>query len=177
MTQTISKPTPQERKDATAELRKEHETYFRAAGISDAKYIPKMAHYVKGLDGLQMGFFESEITGKGDLYTEKVSMQMESEDEARTLYRLRYNPHYEEEYAKSEPNTKGYFRYFVPLSEMEIVNAEDEVPIVEIPQDPNEGDIPMEKMTMRDHAAIQLRHPGSNKQWLNTMIKEANNGK
>lgn len=174
-----TKPTPQERKERTAELRKLHQPTFDALGIPDAVFIPKMAHHVKGLEGIHMGFFESEL--KTTVYTEKVSMQLESEDPDRVLYMVRYNPYYETEYAKSKPMSNGNYRYFVPVDEMEIVNVttknstKKKTTKVTIPKDPD-ADQPFDQMTMRDYAAIHMQRPVSLKPWLNELI-ENNNGK
>lgn len=184
----VKKPTPEERKERTNELREKHQPVFDALGVPDAVFIPKMAHYQKGLEGLHMGFFESELEHGEDVYTEMVSMQMTPEDPGRTLYRYRANPHYKEELAASEPMPNGHCRYFVPVDELEEVTmptksapkkrtaskATSKVDdIVMIPQDPDMGDIPMDQMTMRDYAAIQLKVPMSSKSWLNDMIEEA----
>ena len=115
---TTKKPTPEERKKITADLRQKHQPIFDALGKPDALFIPKMAHYQKGLTGLHMGFFESELEKGQDIYTEKVSMELESEDPTRTLYKVRPNPHFKEEYAASEPMPNGHCRYFIPTDEL-----------------------------------------------------------
>lgn len=178
MTQ-FKKPTPQERKEATAKLREKHQPIFDALGISDAEYVPKMAHFQKGLTGLHMGFFEGELIKGCDVYTEKVSMSLEPEDPNRTLYRWRYNPHFKEEYPTSDPTEGGYIRYFVPVEELEEVylkpvnagigKVKEEI---HIPFDPN-TDALMDQMTIRDYAAIHLKTPVSQKDWLNTIIKDS----
>ena len=171
-----TKPTPKERKERTAQLRELHQPIFESLGNPEALYIPKMAHNVKGLEGLHMGFFKSELDHGEDVYTEKVSMAQESEDPSRTLYRVRFNPHFEDEYATSEPMPNGHCRYFIPVDELEVVTEEttEEEDIV-IEQDPDAGDLPMDQMTMRDYAAIKLLVPRSSKGWLNSMIEEAIN--
>ena len=164
------KPTPQERKEMTAELRKKHQPYFDAEKTPEASFIPKMAHFVPGLEGLHMGFFESEM--KEDVYTEMVSMQLESEDPSRTLYKVRYNPHFEEEYAKSAPMSNGSCRYFIPLDEMEAIDpTKSENKKITIPKDPD-ADLPMDQMTMRDYVAIHTGKPVSFKPWLNELIQK-----
>jgi len=165
-----NKPTPQERKEMTSELRKRHQLTFNALGCPDAQYIPKMAYVPKELDEVCMGFFESELD-EGDIYTEKVSMNMESEDPSRTLYKIKYNEWYKDEHPTSPPNSvTGNVRYYIPLAEMEIVerptNNESEFNLI----DPDE-DMPLDQMTMRDFAAIILKKPVSKKEWLNTLIK------
>lgn len=168
----VTKPTPQERKKRTAELRKKHQPIFDALGVPDAVFIPKMAHYVKGLEGIHMGFFESELEHGEDVYTEKVSMQLESEDPDRTLFKVAGNPHYDEEYAKSEPTAGGSFRYFVPVEEMEEITMPSKTAKkISIPKDP-ERDQPMDQMTMRDFYSMIQNKPVSSKDWLNDLISK-----
>jgi len=115
------KPTPQERKEITLELRKKHQETFDELSIPDAAFVPKMAYVPKELDEVCMGFFENELL-QGDIYTEKVSMNMESEDPSRTLYKIPFNQFYKDEYATSPPNeVTGNVRYYIPLNEMETV--------------------------------------------------------
>lgn len=124
----MDKPTPQERKDATAELRKKHQPIFDALKIPDAKFIPKMAHHVSGLTGIHMGFFESELNHGEDVYTEMVSIMMESEDETRTLYKYRANPHFKEELVPSDVTITQSTRYYVPMDELEKIDPASIIP-------------------------------------------------
>jgi hypothetical protein len=165
------KPTPKERKEATAELRKYHQSTFDALGNPDAIYIPKMAHFVTDLEGIHMGFFESELGHEQDVYTEKVSKFMEPEDPDRTLYKLRNNPHFKDEYPPSEPMPNGHVRYFVPVVELEAVDVNNLVETSDYSLvDPDE-DPPLTDMTIRDMAALMLRAPVSRRPWLNQLIK------
>jgi len=180
----MNKPTPKERREATLLLRQKHQPVFDKLGIPDAIFIPKMAHHVKGLQGLYMGFFESELNQGQDVYTEMVSMQMESEDPTRTLYKYRFNPHFKDELPASEEEPTKSTRYYVPMEELEVVtipssidskkkgSQTDKKPIT-IPVD-NNADVPMELMTLRDYASIHLCVPESNKDWLNEIIKKSN---
>jgi len=176
------KPTPVERKEKTAELRSKHQPTFDALSIPEAIFIPKMAHHVKGLQGLHMGFFISELDHGLDVFTEMVSMQMESEDPARILYKFRHNPHFKDELAPSDEVPTDSTRYYVPVEELEVVEApkkrgrpkgSTKQRIVTIPTDPNE-DLGMDQMTLRDHACITLKVPKSFKPWLNDIIEAAN---
>lgn len=164
----VKKLTPQERKDRVKELKAYQQPLLDKLGVSDAIYIPKMAHNVAGLEGLHMGFFESELSN-GDVYTEKVSIRMESEDPSRTLYKWNHNPHFKEDYEKSEPASTGDCRYFIPVDELEIMEEPKEELDFDIPNP--DGDCPMEQMTMKDHAAITWMMPVSDKKWLNDLIK------
>jgi len=178
----MSKVVGVDRKKAISELRKYHQETFDALGIPNAIYIPKMAHYVKGVQGVHMGFFESEMNHDQDIYTEKISINMESEDPDRTLYRIRANPHFREEYFTQETIEGKAVKYFVEVEEMEIIpratkkvaqriKVKQDQPMV-IDNDPD-LDLPMEQMTLRDYACLKLGVPGSFKPWLNELIKKS----
>jgi len=189
-------PTPKERNAATLELRKKHQPIFDALSIPDARFIPKMAHHVKDLNGLHMGFFDSELNHGQDVYTEMVSIMMESEDPSRTLYKYRYNPHYKTELATVE-GAASSTRYYIPLDELEVVEMPD-VPVkrgrgrprksttdiaankvtvfrepirtVVTESDDEVEDQLMEKMTIRDYIAIHTGNPVSTKSWINKIV-------
>lgn len=163
------KLTPQERKDITKDLRKKHQPYFDSMGISDAIFIPKMAHFVRDLEGKHIGFFDNELEHGEDIYTEMVSKHLEPEDPNRRLIKVRYNPHFKEEYATSDPLPSGSVRYFIPLDEMEFIEEkeESEFGIADPLEDPL-----VSEMTLRDLAAILLKEPVSNRGWLNEIINK-----
>lgn len=173
------------RKDKTAELIKHHQQNFIMNGIEDPVYIPKCAYQPRGLDGLHMGFFESEIKKAVDVYTECVSINLEPEDPDRKLYKWRHNPHYQDEYPKTDPNSNGHVRYLIPVSELIIIEVPEEkekslFPNFDIPDDDPlrnvdvEGDEPLARMTMKDFSAIMWKKPVSSKKWLNDLIKNLN---
>jgi len=168
---TKTKLTPLARKEKVQELKKFHEQTFKELNVSDPVYIPKMAHFASGLQGLHMGFFESEINHGQDVYTEKVSKIMESEDPQRVLYKYKYNPHFQEEYSTSAPVSTGNVRYLVPVEELEIVDSskvEDEEFNLMNPDE----DLPLDQLTIRDVAALLLKKPVSKKVWLNQIINK-----
>ena len=113
--------TPQERKAKVQELRKEHEDYFQTMGIINALYIPKMAYRPSGKDELHVSFFPSELQKGKNIYTEFVSIEYDSEDPKRTLYLLKHNAHWEEEYEKVT-SSSGFERHIVPVSELKVIN-------------------------------------------------------
>ena len=113
--------TPEERKRKVNELRLEHQDYFDSIEKPDALFIPKMAYRPKGKDDLHISFFPSEMKKGQDIYTEFVSIQYESEDPKRTLYLLKENPFFAEEYELSMSNA-GFERYLVPVSELKVIN-------------------------------------------------------
>ena len=113
--------TPQERKAKVQELRKEHEDYFQKMGIINALYIPKMAYRPSGKDELHVSFFPSELQKGRDIFTEFVSIEYDSEDPKRTLYLLKHNAHWAEEYEKVT-SSSGFERHIVPVSELKVIN-------------------------------------------------------
>jgi hypothetical protein len=124
-----------------------------------------------------IGFFQSEVKKGMDIYTEFTSIDLDPEDPKRVLYKWRFNPHYEEEYAKTEPAANGHYRYLVPVSELMKIEFEQETPTQNslFPNfdaiiDPDQ-DAPLNNITLRDLAAIILQKPVSQKQWLNEIIK------
>ena len=113
--------TPQERKAKVQELREEHEDYFQKMGIINALYIPKMAYRPSGKDELHVSFFPSELQKGRDIFTEFVSIEYDSEDPKRTLYLLKHNAHWAEEYEKVT-SSSGFERHIVPVSELKVIN-------------------------------------------------------
>ena len=113
--------TPQERKIKVLELRKEHEDYFQTNGNINALYIPKMAYRPSGKDDLHISFFPSELQKGKDVFTEFVSIEYDSEDPKRTLYLLKYNADWAEEY-EIITSSSGFERHIVPVSHLLIMN-------------------------------------------------------
>ena len=115
------KMTPQERKVKIKELLVEHADYFMVNQIDKPAYIPKMAYRPGGKDELHVTFFPSELENNMDIYTEFVSIDYESEDLKRTLYLLKYNPHWKDEYELITSNS-GFQRHMVPVGELKVIS-------------------------------------------------------
>jgi hypothetical protein len=113
--------TPTERKEKVAKLREEHEDYFQKSGNINALYIPKMAYRPSGKDELHVSFFPSELGKEKNIYTEFVSIDYESEDPKRTLYLIKHNPHWKEEY-ELITSSSGFERHIIPVSELKVIN-------------------------------------------------------
>ena len=113
--------TPAQRKEKVAKLKEEHQEYFNISNLKNALYIPKMAYRPSGKDDLHVSFFPSELEKKADIYTEFVSIDYDSEDPKRTLYLLKYNPHWKEEYEMITSNS-GFQRHMVPAGELKVIN-------------------------------------------------------
>ena len=154
-------------------LMEKHKPLFEKEGVSNPKFIPRMAYKYEG--ELIVGFYPKEIYGEQDIYTEFCSRDYEPEDPERTLWKWIYNPNYETEYEASEPHpTTGDVRYFVPVDELikvadlHIDNVQTKLEFEELSSD--KSDMPYDAMTIRDYAAIQWKKPVSYKKWLNELI-------
>jgi len=165
------------RKEKTELLFKHHEWKFKLLGEDDPLFIAKVAYPPPGKNEYFIGVFPSEIRKGKDIYTEFTSSDLDVEDPERTLYKWRYNPHYEEEYEKTEVSATGSFRYLIPVAELVKIQF-DEEPTSEPALFPNfeeimnpDLDAPLSQMTIRDLAAIMLSKPVSTKSWLNDLIK------
>jgi hypothetical protein len=112
-----------------------------------------------------------------DFYTEFVSGEFVPQDSERTLWKLHFNPHWEDEY-DTTPTTDSALRYLIPVSELVKVKAPAKtvatragVAVTEFEDFSNLLDCPVSEMTVRDLAAILLKKPVSNKSWLNDLVK------
>lgn len=167
------------RQEKTEELIKHHEWKFKILQEENPLFIPKCAYFPKGKSEMCIGFFQSEFRKGKDIYTEFTSVELEPEDPNRTLYKWRFNPHFEEEYDKTEPSAHNNtsMRYLVPVSELikiEIQREEETTnafPDFDDLPDPD-SDAPLSQITLRDLAAILLKKPVSNKKWLNELIHD-----
>ena len=155
-----------------SELREHHQPVFDALDATNALFFPKMAYRPKDKNELYLSFFPSELKRGYDIYTEFVSREYEPEDQERTLWKWRFNPHWEEEYEATKDLQP---RYLIPVSELIKVNAPKKP--VATQADFFEGgfdgldDSPISELTIRDLAAILLREPVSKKTWLNDLVK------
>jgi len=131
-----------------------------------------------------VGIFPNEFRKEGGFYFELITREFKPADPNRTVYRIPYNPSFEEEY---EMNEKG--SYLVPLEELRIADphavaisgrsailetqkkqtASKSVVSYKAPE-PME-DAPYSEMTIRDFYAIHTGKPVSTKIWLNELIK------
>lgn len=166
--------TTEERKKRITELKEHQQPLLDALGVSGALFFPKMSYRPKGKDELYVSFFPSELKRGYDIYTEFVSREYEAEDPERTLWKWRFNPHWEEEY---EATSEVQPRYLIPVSELIKVTAPKKVENVQQKDIFEEGfltdedDAPISDMTIRDLLAILSKSPVSNKEWLNNLLK------
>ncbi len=151
-----------------ADLRAYHQSTFDSLGVSNALFFPKMAYKPRDKNEVYISFFPSELKRVSDIYTEFVSRDYVSEDPNRSLWKWRYNPHWQEEYEPTEPNDLGNTRYLVPVSEL--IKISSVKPSTTLKPTSGSNDAPISDMTIRDFAAIMTGKPLSNKQWINQMM-------
>lgn len=193
------KLTTAERRDKTEKLIKEHQWKFEVIKEDHPLFIPKSAYIPRGKNEHFVSFFPSELSRQQDIYLEFVSYDLLPEDPNRTLYKLRPNMYYDEEYEKTEGDN---FRYLVPIKELEkieIVNPEvDEFDgleqlteaqsklsfddLMDFPEETKQAsvklydlsvdDLPVSDLTIRDLVAILHKKPVSKKEWLNKLITD-----
>lgn len=114
-------------KDKLKNIKAFHQPTLDALGVPNAILLSKMAYKPSGLSEIHIGFFESEIYKKEDVYIEFGSRDLTPEQVPgcvfRGLYKWTYNPHFKEEYPISDPDpNSGHVRYFVPISELVLVS-------------------------------------------------------
>ena len=179
-------------REKVAYLKQKHLPLFAKEGVANPKFFPKMAYKHNG--ELVISFFEREIYGGVNIYTEFVSRDYTPEDKDRRLFKWIYNPEYKTEYVLSEPHqATGDRRYLIPVDELinvdeyhngvvitesveELEEEESEKTSVEDEEIPfnlgdADADISYEHMTLRDYCAIQWKKPVSQRAWLNSLIK------
>jgi hypothetical protein len=179
-------------------IREYHADLIKDLGITPGDFQMKMAFYSstgKYLNKTVVGIFPSEFRRPSGLYIEVIGRDYKPITNERTVYRVPYNPHFEDEY---ELNERG--SYYVPLEELRIVNPtsvaiskssaaissdsvlknskqETKNPAVTFFKAPisisstSVDDAPYSDMTIRDYYAIHTGNPVSNKHWLNDLIK------
>jgi hypothetical protein len=167
------------REEYTKILREYHKDKLNKFG-ENIKFIPKFAFYRKGStikDGKVLQFFENELSTPVDIYTELIDKNGNPEDPERTLYKIKHNPYFREEYlseTKIDKKKEEYKVYYIPFEELILVSETDDHYSIE-----KEGDeLKWEDLTARDRIALYLRVPESNKEWINKLIlKTKENGK
>lgn len=179
MSEIVKKPI--DTKSSIEKLREKHQPILDRLGVPKALFYPKMAYKPKGKSELFITFFTNELKKRSDIFTEFVSRDYDPEDEDRSLFLWRFNPHWESEYECTEANEFGNKRYYVPVSELIKVNAEFLTDHAVETQDLFSSaappwlsgmDAPLSEMTVKDLAAILLKKPVSEKDWLNKIITD-----
>jgi hypothetical protein len=154
---------PLTRQEKIAKLREHWEVLFKRLALKEAYYYPKPVMKSELNGGEVIWLFPTELAKGEDIYTEPVDFNHTPKAE-RKLYKLRYNPHYKEEYPLVQ--TRIGPQYETPFAEWEEVVTATELQVSL--EDCNIGDL-----TGRDWACIHLKVPKSAKSWLNNLIKES----
>ena len=176
-TKPTQKLTTEERKKRIQELYEYQMTKFMQENVAEPLFIPKMAYKPAMKDEKHITFFASELERAEyydvpkNIYTEFISSEYIPEDPKRTLYKWVFNPHWRTEYDIIEATESIQERFMIPVSELRIVNLEKAEPVKVPTLDLGPTDEPFNMLTIRDLAAIMLKKPVSNKQWLNEIIK------
>lgn len=118
------------RKEKEREFYVQHMDTFKAMGLADPFFTIKTAFFKKGKFGRQCQFFEWELKKGEDIYMEFYDnvyddnskiIGMNPMFEDRQLFKLKYNPFYDEEYeiieaydSEGKPDKK----YLIPVNEM-----------------------------------------------------------
>jgi len=178
----------------TFKLLKEEKPYYKPTLFYPAK--------INKVKTLAVNFWDNEMDHEGFLYVEQTTKDRDLiNTKERILYRWKPNPR--NECHKESSKDKQSVYYVIPVEELEVVSINGVLldtnlipksnPIrtkkvestsfnqgFDDDEDDDNGlpdpdlDLPMDQMTTRDYAAIQLRVPDSHKPWLNEMIKKAN---
>ena len=174
--------SPEDKKENLKKIKEFHKGTLTELGVIDYSLLPKLAYKPSDKTELHVSFFYSEISKGQDVYLEFTDRNNVPEDPDRTLYLWKFNPHFEEEYEKTDPTPgTGHVRYLVPVDELKVIKRYSPEAmirtIIETPKEfefnlPNpDTDPPINEMTIRDLAAIMLGKPVSKKEWLNNIIK------
>ena len=119
------------RQENTKILMATHLPTFNKLGIVDPYFIAKSAWAPPG-EPLKMQFFPNELKIGKDIYTELSDFEGKSEDPTHTLYKLKHNPFYKEEYPLEKKTSKSgndYEVYIVPIEELVAITTDGrEVP-------------------------------------------------
>ena len=166
----------EDKKANLKKLREFHTAAINELGVSHFFLLGKMSYLDKGKKVIS--FFHSEISKGQDVFVEFTNRYNVPEFPDRTLYRWRFNPHFEEEYEKTNEEDPTKVRYLVPIDELKVVKSYSPAAIIKPAEVDFEFSLPnpekdplISEMTIRDLAAILLQKPVSNKEWLNSIIK------
>jgi hypothetical protein len=123
------------RKEKEREFYMQHMDAFKAIGIADPFFTITTAFFKKGKFGRPCQFFEWELKKGEDIYMEFYDNAYDGNgktidiipmNEDRSLFKLKYNPYFQEEYdviegvdSEGKPDRK----YLIPVNEMMVVLA------------------------------------------------------
>ena len=188
--------TTTDKRENGKKLREFHQPTFEKMGLVNPTLYGKLVYQPSGKSELYTSFFHSEISRGNDIFIEATTRDIVPEAEDRALYMWKFNPHFGEEYERTQDADPSKVRYLIPISELIVIkryNQEDnstvkkqeviietdaEKEIIENsgfdlsnPVTLTDKEAPITEMTIRDFAAIILKKPVSRKEWLNEIIK------
>jgi hypothetical protein len=179
----VTSDKPDEKRERRRLMEEFHRSTFDALRIEEPFFIPKLFYKPTGLPEKCIALFASEVAKGLDVYTENADAENISLDPDRRLYKWRYNLNFREEYSSSESN--GSIRYFIPVSELILIKTNSpDILLEEKAKGPeqikldlkvhvDQEDIFLSNATLRDFAAVILKQPVSNKEWLNELIQKS----
>ena len=113
----VEKEEAQKKRERINELIQYHKDLFVKEGVTNPKFIPRLCFPIEGV--YCVSFYQRELQGGVDIYTEFCDRQYEPEDEQRRLWKWVYDPAYAEKYAQTEPHqATGDRRYLIPVEEL-----------------------------------------------------------
>lgn len=174
--------TPEDRAENLKKLREFHKKTINDLGISSFYLLGKLCYNSPGKAGEKVvSFFFNEISKGQDVFIEFTNRYNVPEFAERTLYKWEFNPHFEEEYEKTNETDLSKVRYLIPVDELKVIKSypptgetkiETETQVFDFGIPNPDLDPPLNEITIRDLAAIILGKPVSNKEWLNEIINK-----
>lgn len=160
--------TPLEKTEKLANIRAYHKKLLEQYEIPEKDFNMKTVWSSSGKK--VVGLFPNEFTKDKGFYMEFIDGYLEPTDPKRKVYRMPCTPNYEHVYTLSPKGT-----YIVPITDLEEVDAIGVDKLVEkYTFDSNksleETDELIDKLTIRDLAAILWKKEVSSKSWLNQLI-------
>lgn len=114
---TVEKEEAQKKRERINKLIQYHKDLFVKEGVTNPKFIPRLCFPMEGT--YCVSFYQRELQGGVDIYTEFCDRQYEPEDKQRRLWKWVYDPAYAEKYAQTEPHqATGDRRYLIPVEEL-----------------------------------------------------------
>ena len=166
----------EDKKANLKKLREFHTATINELGVSSFFLLGKMSYLDKGKKVIS--FFQSEISKGQDVFVEFTNRYNVPEFPDRTLYRWRFNPHFDEVNEKTAEEDPTKVRYLIPIDELKVVKSYGPAAVIKPAETEFEFSLPnpekdplISELTIRDLAAILLQKPVSNKEWLNNIIK------
>lgn len=168
-TLSVGKLTQAEKKEKIHIYYEFHSKLLDQYGISEKDFNVKMPFFDRGTK--VVGLFPNEFTKENGFYFEFIDSNIDPIDPKRRLYKMPTTPNYEHVYPLSPKGT-----YTVPITDLEEVNPQLINKVIEefnfkTPNQENDENI--DRLTIKDLAAILWQQPVSEKNWLNELINKS----